>query len=316
MRYAPEIISTAEKQMAIFFVCGFMSASYHNSVQFWTFHLDVRQWLQSRRLLMSAKRIMLKHDNSPEWHYLETDGTYIDIVIDRKIFLNMIGELKATAQIITSSTSVLLGSKFVMPKENADWGFGSRLIFIENKNEWLRYRLNLVKMVEEPNRSIIAAEIQCSLQLLFTMLYIFGKTSSRGSMQIGEISSIATKDEFAHSYLAATFSPLATNLFTADPEGILSGIQSTMKIAYGILFPMDREIDDYSLRVHFSNGYPGFMVPGNCACLGVSCPPSQPDITEGFELSTHNHDTVIQQLTTLVGIAKLMQNLRTQTAPQ
>lgn len=265
---------------------------------------------------MGTQHIMLKYFDHPEWFHMETDGTHIDIVIDREVFLNIISELKADAQIIIHSTSVLFGSVFVMPKENTDWGFGTRLLFIDNKDEWLRYRLNLVKLVEEPRRAIIAAEIQCSLQLLFTLLYVYGQTSKRSTKQIGEISSIATKDEYAHSYLAATFSPLATKIFVTDPETILSGIQPAMKKAHGILFPRDREVDDYSLRVHFSNGYPGFTVPGNCACLGVSCPPSQPDITEGFELSTHNHDTVIQQLTTLVGVAKLMQNLRTQNAPQ
>lgn len=265
---------------------------------------------------MSNRNVPIKHFNRPEWHYLETDGTHIDIVIDREVFLKMVAELKSDAPIIVSSPALKLGSTFVMPKENANWGFGERLIFIDNSQNWLRYRIHLVKIIGDPNRSKIATEIQCSLNLIFTLLYLFGNESKRNTQQIGEIQGFSTVEEFGHSAFAAMFSPLATKLFFANPKKVLADIRPAMKDAYEIMYPLDRINDSYSLRVSSDNGYPLFVVPGNCACLGVSCPPSQPDLDDGFEMSPHNFDTVLQQLTMLVGIAKLWQNLRTQTAPQ
>jgi|GEM_PF-7096993 len=257
----------------------------------------------------------LKQNNRPEWHYFETDGTHIDIIIDRSVFFNMFEQVTVGYLSDAKDIAASVKSSFTMPNENSDWGFGNRFIFVDQNDDWLRYRLNLVTIAGEADRRKITTEIQYGLKLLFSLLYLFGMPSKRKTWQIGEIYNISTKDERAASYIAATFSPLATLTFVSDPVQALSGIREIMGAAHKILYP-GRKFDDYSLRVHDDNGYPGFVVPGDCSCIGVTSPPAAPDINRGFELSSHNLDNVIQQLTMLVGIAKLSQNLRTMTAPK
>ena len=82
----------------------------------------------------------------------------------------------------------------------------------------------------------------------------------------------------------------------------LPNIQSVMSDAYGVLFEKTDGFDDF--RAYISNGQAVLSCPGNACELNTEQPSRFGD-RMGSEISCHNLDSGIQQLTLLAGFAAL-----------
>lgn len=191
--------------------------------------------------------------------------------------------------------------------ENGRWGFGGAMRLFSENNGWTSvhcplpvYQTKEEEVFDKGN----AKAVRASLSMLFTILSFY--SDADGDFTVPQLIIIDNFDVLAGNALSAIVTP-GMHLFLSNLKtGSLESVQQAMQIAdrymwqrscmTDLLYSMQFRVDfSVSNKIHLS-------VPGNACGLD---PYSYSNSSLGYRLGPHNVDSGTQQLTLLMGLARL-----------
>ncbi len=207
--------------------------------------------------------------------------------------------------------------EFIAPSEKSPWGFGEILVpGISREADWFVYECTLPILRRKngerlENRNDFA--IRATLAMLFQVLWLFEGVTNSDRLQLIVVENIRVDAELYGAALSATLTPTSAKWLSklGDKEVLLPDIEKVMFSADQYMWEMDRDLrfHRYDFRVRYApSKWIHLTVPGDACGLDPDFRSDDPNA--GYLLGPHNTDSSIQQLTLIVGLAKLHELIR------
>lgn len=245
----------------------------------------------------------------PELYHFGYSGTHFQIILSCKgwqDFVAMVGEGTHYAEV--------QGSSFVPPSVcGKNFGFLECARTLQLDDESVCIEIPVVSDVAA-NMRTYAETLEFILDILFVLLAESEdrkEIAETGYSQLFVLGTYVLEAGKIHGApLALSVSNIARKYLENLGEGVrfLVAIQAMSQHAHG--FWKDTDISyssNFNVQVR-TRGVLGMFTSGDCACLGTA--PENFSDQEGCYLTSHNVDTVFQQLNLLIGIAYVWQLVR------
>ncbi len=252
-----------------------------------------------------------EHDPIPAWYKISSrhEGKGITLSVHRTALEEMraIDWEKAP---IAPDLKKSYGLPDFTPPNDGDWGFGNAMKSVESEDpSWVVWDIPFPvlkpKSREDPASGVVT--IRASLYIASTALSIFKGDTGWHTNQLIEIKNICLpqKDQWACGSLSATLTPDAIRwLKKQEHNSELLPVVKEMKAADQYLWPHNSD-RMYWFRAHCRQPkWINFTIPGNACGLDPDGYYDEKS-DDGYKLVPHNVDSSLQQLTFLVGLAKL-----------
>jgi len=196
---------------------------------------------------------------------------------------------------------------FILPSADREWGFGPVIAESQHPelSDWLIYQCNLpayLKNKEIDWNSIF--EVAAPLSMIFRQLSTLQLATDSGFPQMTEIrldSSRSNENPIFVDVRPALSKWIHNNIGRGQEPVIAKVMQNTYVYMHGSQY-----VHDYNFNVWFRQPHRiDLQCPGNACSLNPSATYYSDRIGEAFELTPHNVDDPIQQLTLLSGLAKI-----------
>jgi hypothetical protein len=253
-----------------------------------------------------------EHNSIPAWYKISSRhaGKGITLSVHRTALEEMMAIKWETAPFVPYLEKEYGLTDFTPPNEG-DWGFNNAMKLAKSEDSsWVTWDIPFPvlkpKTREDPPSGVLA--IRASLYIASTALSIFNGDTGWNTNQLIEIENICLPDKersFGGGSLSATLTPDAVRwLKKQKHQEELLPVVAEMKAADEYMWPsnMDRM---YRFRATCRQPkWINFTIPGNACDLSPDgCHDEKSD--DGYKLVPHNVDSSLQQLTFLVGLAKL-----------
>jgi len=245
----------------------------------------------------------LRNGNVPAWYYISAanDGSALYIGIHQKaeahlISLDWFGMSKWLNDYFN------LG-EFAAPNKNP-CGFGKTLeLDPPDRPEWTRWKCRLPIGKDLGGERI---KIRATLYSLFKGLDMFEGDTGWSKPQLIVVDGLNLPIGERDGSLSVTLSPaLSRWLSDNGSREALAPVVDMLRAAYGAMG--GGAISPYEFRLDWNKPRISLYIPRNGCWMNPDSPRSslEKDENMGYELSTHNSDTAQQQLTFLMGLARL-----------
>lgn len=197
---------------------------------------------------------------------------------------------------------------FEIPSSQAaKWGFGGNITrAADDRDGWVSWQYSLPQAEGEIYWPTLYAG-SASLNILFLTLGLIEEGSGYSKPQLIHINLHTAKGMHGGSLWVHVGKSLLPWLTTQEAESRHKGIEDVMKTTYGHIRGM-RDLSLYRFLAYFRQ--PHWI---NLDCPGDACgldPENYYDDGQGYDLTPHNVDSPLQQLTLLMGIAALHDEAR------
>lgn len=232
----------------------------------------------------------------------------VGIMVHRQVFLEVMLQNWSTAPVI-EQLSKLFGFKSFTPPTEGSWGFDDSLSLGKSAQpEWILWEFKLPKIrskdgVGESSTKGIAA-LRCSLHVLFLILSMVKEETNSSEKQLIVIDSISLPigDRRCSGSIDAVLTPTAISWLSKQPTGHIEEIVESMKRASEYMWEGVTRTNRFGAECDGRFIY--LDIPGE-ACHLYPENNHNPKSEEGYSMSCHNTDSSLQQLTFLVGLARL-----------
>lgn len=258
----------------------------------------------------------------PAWYELATKGAKTLLIRIHRVAMRALESMREDSPIIRSYTNIFLKSphpfgKFVLPREDKSWGFGEVLIPQESKdNDWLTYACRLPILAEkgqfdETKTDVMA--LRSTLSVIFNSLFIFDGETGCKKPQLMVVEAFSVHMEIYGGAMGVTLTPAVSHWLSQQPDNsCLIKVEDAMRKAGEHMWNDSRTKKLFHQNYHAWCRQPKWInlsVPGNACGLDPS-DYYDTSLDRGYTLSPHNTDSSWQQLTLLVGLAKLHELIR------
>lgn len=236
--------------------------------------------------------------------------------------------LKALKKIIKSNSPIIkdLSEKFsniygfnsfIGPSETQSWGFGKILIPAKSAdNDWLTYEC-LLPVLHNGSRFIETKSnvlaVRSTFQVLFSALLIFDNNTNSKDSQLMVIDSLRVDADIYGGALNVTLTPTVAKWLSKQSDNFrLTDVEKAMFQAHNHMW-RDEEFQEKPwdfIAICRQPKWINFTVPGNACGLDPNDYHDSEKLDLGYRLSPHNTDSSLQQLTLLIGLAKLQELIR------
>ncbi len=251
---------------------------------------------------------------APAWYDLEMQGLDLFIHVHPKA-ARLVEEVTARSPLpIAESLREELALPPFQGALQSPWGFGNVLFRARPKRSgWRTWKLTIPPIFTKGGNKVLepgrAFRFSATLQILFLALNAIEEDTDSPFLQLLSIDHLTTRSGIYGGAMSVRIFPPLCYWLSKHPDGDFLEIRSAMQQAYERMV-WERFFFPQEFKVFFNQ--PKWIhldIPGN-AC-GLDPDSSWDDSLDmGYELVPHNTDTPIQQLTLLVGIAKLNQLAR------
>jgi hypothetical protein len=258
-------------------------------------------------------------DALPAWYeFGMKDAKTLFIKIHRKAWKEVIDKIRSDAPIIQMfqkdfADNPSFGS-FVIPSDQKPWGFGN-ILFPKpsSESDWFLFLCPLPILYRNGKHTSGGDwALRATLSLFFTALWLCEDDTEAKRPQLMVIEGLRVDKEIYGGSLSVTLTPQVTQwLAKQEDRSTLDDVEIAMQAADHHMWRNKKFISQpYDFRVMCRQPkWINFTVPGNACGLDPSDYNDQSP-ENGYRLSPHNTDTGFQQLTLLVGLAKLQDLIR------
>ncbi len=205
------------------------------------------------------------------------------------------------------------------------WGFGGILIRTESQDPaWLVYECSLPVLREEKESDLEMQDersdvctLRSTLSVLFQVLWLFDGDTKSSLPQLMVIEYLRVEADIYGGAIGVTLTPSVAKWLSKIPDdNLLLEVQEAMMQADAHMWRDKR----FPQSAHYFRAWcrqPKWInisVPGNACGLDPSDYYSD-SLDHGYKLSPHNTDSSLQQLTLLIGLAKLHDLVRKDSGP-
>lgn len=253
----------------------------------------------------------------PAWYEIDLEPERNDTFVIRiyKGALEELRRVKPDAPILLHYQKTMELPEFIGPGSGY-WGFGEVLREIPcEQNGWVAYRATLpvVKSVTRGDRLKYVdwnplGRLRATLDVLFNALWLFDGDTGLQLPQLIIINSMAVT---ASGAISAVLTPAMILFLAKQDEGQdFKSVVNTMRRTDEYLWQEEGNPNPYSIsQFHVilqKSKFLHFCVPGDaCGLDPDSHSYSGDSLAKGYSLVPHNVDNGIQQLSLLMGLAKL-----------
>lgn len=203
---------------------------------------------------------------------------------------------------------------FMVPPGHPGWGIGRRFLpAVSKRKGWVRWAGTLPKAAIKSDEGWEALyEISLSLgTALSALTYRCSEQLSVGTpQQAMYIPGLGCRRDIPYggsSFGARFFPAFHEWLITQDLESLARELSRNMALADSRM--AGRKVEPSGGFIGVGANFDGMFLHlrggGNCACMSVDMSHGPPEAGKGYELTPHNMDSPVHQLTMLAGIATL-----------
>lgn len=249
----------------------------------------------------------------PCWYELFLrDGHFLRISVHREM-MDELGDIPwDTAPVVKDIIDRHHVTSFTPPAEFGAWGFDEVFTTVESTDpDFVMWEIEIPQLKKNQvvqDRALKEMRARCNLYILFFILnYPKIETSStKKQLIVIECLCLPTGDRsFAQGSLSASLSPTAVSWIRTQPQGHIEPIIDAMRIAHDHLWKS--HFSERFGAYHRGEGFFWLDVPGDACDIA---PERYHDDETGYCLVPHNVDSGVQQITFLVGLAKLHELIR------
>lgn len=247
----------------------------------------------------------------PMWYSLGIHNkTTLEIKVHERA-MHLVERLTPTSPIIRYHSEVRELRPFVAASAG-HWGFGEVLRHVNDDSPWVVYHCPLPVFKRRGDLDAqthhAGTEVRLSLSLLFAMLRFPPEVDTGAALpQFVIIDGLLVERGPHGAAIEATLTPAMLPFLTDPSKGSLESVRTTMITVDRNIWQEDERmrVSEDSFRVtHRPPAYVHLCVPGNACGLDPD-PNERRDEQRGYRLYEHNVDSGLQQLTLLMGIARL-----------
>ena len=258
---------------------------------------------------MSQKNIL--RENIPSWCELgmSEDGESIEIRVHRVAMEFIKSILNEQAPIIAALREDLKLPPFINPTEKI-WGFGDILQETsEQRRNWTAWKCKLPQSEEKRVNHNRGYAVSATLNLLFLALQCEEEETDSLSLQFMVVRDFLSERGFHGGSLNVDVSPAFLHGVAKLSSDQRRKVEQTMKNAYHRMFYIPNRslavnsIDKFQVQ-WWASKWISLVCPGDACDLSPKYL-TDPSLGIGYTLLSHNVDGPLQQLTILVGLAKL-----------
>ncbi len=197
---------------------------------------------------------------------------------------------------------------FTQPGERS-WGFENAFVLNSSEDSnWVVWTFKLPNLKSEAKKWIrYEMALRCSLEIFaerFTYVYVDAETGFDKN-QLIIIDGVCLPNEermMGNGSLSAYMTPDTIKWISSQPEGHLDAVNDAMRSAYEFMWKGSTKHERFGACCR--GKFLVLNIPGNaCDMAPDSVDDREPDI--GYRMWPHNTDSGLQQLTFIVGLAKL-----------
>lgn len=250
-------------------------------------------------------------DLIPAWYEIGIyEKTTLVINIHAKV-LSLFDMLKSDSPIVKHYEKEFDLPSFIMPTAER-WGFGEVIQRVPNESGWVSYHcpLPIYKKHGERNRSDkgTAATVRTTLSILFGLLDFCPEEDTEYRVsQLVIIDGFLVQNDLHGGSLSATITPAMTPFLSSPSVESLRSIQDSMRTAYEHMWQERKHSKLFTndFRVHYQEPTKIHLtVPGDACGLDPAFG-DYDGASYGYRLVPHNVDSGMQQLSLLMGLARL-----------
>lgn len=250
----------------------------------------------------------------PAWYEIGIHkGTTLVVSVHPKA-LSLLDRVTLDSPIIQNYSDRLEVPAFILSQRER-WGFGGVIQCVLGQKGWVSYHCPLPvyrrRWEKDASGRDWAIAVRASLNVLFMSLGSCPDEDTDWNIpQLIIVEGLMVQEALNSGALSAIVTP-GMNRFLSNPgKSSLESIRSVMQIADEHMWRQDRKQDRLSpwqFKVNFSGPRAIHLsVPGNACGLDPSSGRgSYEDSSSGYRLSPHNVDSGTQQLSLLMGLARL-----------
>lgn len=254
-------------------------------------------------------------DTIPAWYELDVEKDRNDTLIVR-IHGAAMEELKSIIKIdspiVKDYHRTLTLPEFIGP-ESDKWGFGGVFCKIPcEQKEWIAFRATLPIIKRSPKENpewTSPNSLRASLDIIFTALFLFNGDTGWHLPQLMVVEGLCIKEGMHGGSLSVILTPAMIQFLARQPnEHDIKEVINAMGRADAYMWREKWENDSYhSVQYRALCRHPKWInlsVPGDACGLD----PNEyydKSLERGYKLSPHNVDSGLQQLSLLMGLAKL-----------
>lgn len=254
----------------------------------------------------------IKRDVMPLWYDLGFDEKSVSIMIwlHPKAFELICVLLKETAPAVKDFINKFNFPSFITPT-NICWGFGEMMKTTnEGKQISVKCELPVIK-----NGANIAWDksfaVSATLNLLFSALWLMEETTDDSLSQLLIIENMRTESDLYGGALSVSISPEVCRWINTFPDNYNHPkISGAMRTAFQKMWVEEESFMDRSTALLRKPKWINLDCPGDGCGLDPKDYYDAEQLNKGYTLLPHNTDSPLQQLTLLVGVAKLCQLVR------
>jgi hypothetical protein len=248
-------------------------------------------------------------EGEPSRYHLGTSSTTIDIAINKGVAPDASGFPIKDMDVIRKYLQ--LPQEFILPSPDREWGFGPVLKLVDSPNPgWLIYQATLPDGISSKDDND-AFQVAATLGILFHDLNTTDRISNSTVPQNLTVSLNSGRNWRDGNPIWVTINKPLVRWINMHLESALApAIENTMTEAFNRISG-NRSTEDqkyYRNKIKFRMSAPKFVsfdVPGDASLNSGTALIYENSNLKGYELSSHNVDRVVSQLTLLTGIAKL-----------
>ncbi len=245
----------------------------------------------------------------PAWYELSVKDEKTLLIRIHVAAMDRLEKIKKNLPIVTDYEKLSTDS-FTEFKIGKSWGFGEVLISCKSDHkDWLAYEC-ILPVLRSDKTNILG--LRSTLAMLFTTLWLFEESTDCKRPQLMVVDNFVVGGYLWGGALNVTLTPTVIAYLSKIPNNFcLTDVEKAMIRADAHMWP-ERKSSSYFHYFQALCRQPkwiNFTVPGNACGLD---PDGYYDtsLDRGYSLGPHNTDTSLQQLTLLVGLAKLQDLIR------
>ncbi len=245
----------------------------------------------------------LHMQDAPAWYDLSPSNDGIIISVHPAEYDDLMTLLRTTsAQDFVGDQKV---GPFISPDERA-WGFGSTIVTgALDERGWRTINCEFPKPVRDEFPWERLYTVSFTLQLVFDHLNAGGNKTAESRRQCFSVALFTGREAWGGG-IGAKLSPSTVRWLRSIDQPVIDRINADMaRLGQRLFGPKFARKDEFQVWLR-SDGIPIFNCPGDACDLS----PTGDNYDPGCELSPHNTDTPMQQLTLLAGLAALCQEAR------
>lgn len=258
-----------------------------------------------------SKIRMPRKDLIPAWYEIRIyEKTTLVINIHPKA-LSLLDILKSDSPIVKHYEKEFDLPNFIMPTAER-WGFGEVIQRVSDERGWTSYHcpLPVYKKIGEKERTGkgTATAVRTTLSILFSLLDFCPEEDTEYRVsQLVIIDGFLVQNDLHGGSLSATITPAMTPFLSSPSVESLKSIQDSMRTADEYMWQEKKRKKLFAsdFRVHYQEPTKIHLtVPGDACALDPAFG-DYDGASYGYRLVPHNVDSGMQQLSLLMGLARL-----------